>query len=174
MDASVSLEKLNELRAAYPNAQAGLSAEEVAMILRRKSTRGVVQKIREGFANGRYKGARKVDGQWRLPLEDLAEIIEPTPQTTGAPVGVKATTGRVGRRKSELGPMIEFIRSMRMWALVLDQMGLISDGDQLRGDADRARWDLINEENARRAERERSVLSRAVEGQGRDKDRGPL
>lgn len=76
----MSRKALENLRRDWPKRHA-LNPEEVAVVLGRNSnSRGVLQKIREGMKSGRYPGARKIDGHWQLPLEDLAEILDQHPK----------------------------------------------------------------------------------------------
>ncbi|TQT95638.1 hypothetical protein DB778_03060, partial [Xanthomonas perforans] len=74
----MSASALQTLRELYPQRYA-LRPEEVAHVLRGQSTRGVVQRVREGMQSGRYPGARKIDGLIQMPLEALAEILDPAP-----------------------------------------------------------------------------------------------
>ncbi len=90
---------LEQLRKDWPKRTA-LTASEVAQVLGRDGTsRGVVQKVREGMSNGRYKGARKIDGRWQLPLDDLARILDPEQPSLLPP---EPRQGR--RRASVVGP----------------------------------------------------------------------
>ena len=120
----MSLQSLEELKKTYPG-RFGLWAEEVALVLRGSTSRGTVQRVREGMKNGRYQGARKIDGHWQLPLADLAEILDPSPEAT--PV-IPAASTRVapsasGRRKSAIGPRLTFIRAAQFWEQVFQALG---------------------------------------------------
>lgn len=75
----MSASALQTLRELYPQRYA-LRPEDVAHVLRGQSTRGVVQRVREGMQSGRYPGARKIDGLIQMPLEALAEILDPAPR----------------------------------------------------------------------------------------------
>lgn len=129
MSAAAALEELREI---YPGRYA-LRAEEVALVLRGKNTRGTVQRVRERMANGRYPGARKIDGTWQLPLGDLAEIVEPTPVAT--PVlpanSSKHAPSATGRRRSAIGPRLGFIHDALFWAQVFRALGFADDASEL-------------------------------------------
>lgn len=68
---------LDQLRSEYPG-RITLSAEEVALVLRHSSNRGVVQKVRERMKSGAYPDARKIDGRWHMPIEVVAGILDPS------------------------------------------------------------------------------------------------
>ncbi|WNV16767.1 hypothetical protein [Stenotrophomonas maltophilia] len=156
---------LENLRRDWPKRHA-LTREEVAVVLGRNSnSRGVLQKIREGMKSGRYPGARKIDGHWQLPLEDLAEILDPTPETVMVPVVAKA-----GRRRSQVGPRIRFVINARFFAQVCDSIGYAQGAQALRNDAWTVREELRQEDYARRAERSKMSLVEALAGLGHTKD----
>lgn len=66
-----------QLQQKFPE-QWWLGVDEVATVLGAAS-RGGKQAIRERMQNGTYPGAQKHGGRWKLPLLDLADILEPTP-----------------------------------------------------------------------------------------------
>mgnify|MGYP001358386844 CR=1 FL=1 len=146
---------LKELREIYPGRYA-LRAEEVALVLRGKNTRGTVQRVRERMANGRYPGARKIDGTWQLPLGDLAEVIDPTPVAT--PVlpagGSAAAPSRTGRRRSAIGPRLGFIHEALFWAQVFRALGFVDEAHELDEQA-QTRRDEGNQVRALERARER-------------------
>lgn len=159
----MSEKALENLRRDWPKRHA-LNPEEVAVVLGRDSnSRGVLQKIREGMKSGRYPGARKIDGHWQLPLEDLAEILDPTPETVMVPVVAKA-----GRRRSQVGPRIRFVVNARFYAQVFDAIGDVDGAHALRDEAWAVREGLRQENYARRAERSKLGLLDALAGVGRD------
>lgn len=126
---------LTELRLLYPG-RLGLRAEEVALVLRGKTSRGSVQKVREKMKDGRYPTAHKTaDGLWQMPLEDVAEIWKPTP--TGSPVlpgiSTNAAPSRTGCRKSDIGPRLAQLRSMQFLAQVYRLLGFQDDAQELDG-----------------------------------------
>jgi hypothetical protein len=123
---------LDELRKIYPGRYA-LRADEVALVLRGSNTRGVVQGVRAGLANGRYPGGRKIDGTWQLPLGDLAEIVEPTPEATPVVPANSSThaPSKTGRRRSAIGPRLGFIHDALFWAQVFRALGFPDDALEL-------------------------------------------
>ncbi len=151
----MSVAALEELRTIYPKRYA-LRAEEVALVLRGKNTRGTVQRVREGMANGRYPGARKIDGTWQLPLGDLAEVIDPTPVAT--PVlpagGSVAAPSRTGRRRSAIGPRLGFIHDALFWSQVFRALGFVDEAHELDQQAQAMR-DEGNQTRALERARER-------------------
>lgn len=158
----MSEQALENLRNDWPKRHA-LRPEEVARVLgRNANSRGVLQKIREGMKNGRYPGARKIDGHWQLPLEDLAEILDPTPATVMVPVVAKA-----GRRRSQVGPRIRFVVNARFFADVAAAMGALEEAQALRDEAWAVREGLRQEAYAARAENCKAGLLDALTGLGR-------
>lgn len=159
----MSEKALENLRRDWPKRHA-LNPEEVALVLGRDSnSRGVLQKIREGMKSGRYPGARKIDGHWQLPLEDLAEILDPTPETVMVPVVAKA-----GRRRSQVGPRIRFVINARFFAQVAAAMGAAEEAKALADEAWTMRDALRQEDFALRAERSKAGLLGALAGLGWD------
>lgn len=157
----MSEKALENLRRDWPKRHA-LNPEEVAVVLGRDSnSRGVLQKIREGMKGGRYPGARKIDGHWQLPLEDLAEILDPVPQTVVVPVAAKA-----GRRRSQVGPRIRFVVNARFFAQVAAAMGALEDAQALADEASAVRETLRQEDYARRAAQSKAGLLDALGGLG--------
>ncbi len=111
---------LEELRAAWPG-RITLRADEVALVLRGKQTKKVVERIRGNMKAGAYgEGARKVDGVWQLPLTDLANVISPPPPE---PMPVEVELPKRTRRRSQIGPRLTFVMQARFWASVLNAMG---------------------------------------------------
>lgn len=151
----MSAVSLKELRDMYPGRYA-LRAEEVALVVRGKNTRGTVQRVREGMANGRYPGARKIDGTWQLPLGDLAEVIDPTPVATPVlPAGGNAAApSRTGRRRSAIGPRLGFIYDALFWSQVFRALGFVDEARELDEEAQAMR-DEGNQARALERARER-------------------
>lgn len=147
---------LKWLREGYPG-RYGLSPEEVAHVLRGQSTRGVVQRIREGMKSGRYPGARKIDGHLQLPIEALAEILEPSPNPAPV-VPTVDQTKPIGRRKSAIGPRIAFVRVSDFWEQVLRAIGEPGFADELAAASMQAIADLERDFAHSKAERERHEL----------------
>lgn len=80
----------------------------------------VVQRVREGMQSGRYPGARKIDGLIQMPLEALAEILDPAP----APQPVAPIiTPSSSRRRSAIGPRLGFVRAAGFWEQVMGAIG---------------------------------------------------
>jgi len=145
---------LRRLEQLYPQRYA-LLPDEVAHVLKGSRTRGVVQKVREGMKSGRYPGARKIDGHMQLPLEDLAEILDPTPNP--GPV-VPAATPRPSRRRSSIGPRLTFVRQGGFWEEVFRAMGESEEANSLHLEWGAVIRDLRYEEAKGKAERVRLEL----------------
>lgn len=135
----MSVQALEALRNDYPR-RYGLRAEEVAHVLGRGTTRGAVQRVREGMKSGRYP-ARKIDGRWQLSLEDLAEILDPTPVATPIipSASISATQAPTSRRKSAIGPRLAFVRSFQFWAQVFGTLGYREEAHEIEDWANRSR-----------------------------------
>lgn len=125
-----------------------LTAEETAKVLMQNP-----YTVRERMRNGDLPGAVKKDGIWKMPLPDLAEVIEPTqkaPQIPPLPV----VLGGASRRKAVV---MNYHRD-RFWAQVAQALGDIESADAL---AQRAQ-DLYDEQVRafllERAERRRAGL----------------
>ncbi|WP_448228848.1 hypothetical protein [Pseudoxanthomonas mexicana] len=159
----MSVESLNKLRAMYPG-RLGLSPEEVALVLKHSTTRGVVQRVREAMKNGRYPDARKIDGRWHIPIEVVAEIYAPTPQTSGQIVSVAAgSTPRLGgRRRSAIGPRMRFLRDALFWVSVYRAMGWDEQATALAQEWSSERQHLQDHFNAIRAERSKAHLMKEL------------
>lgn len=114
-------------------------------MLRGQSTRGVVQRVREGMQSGRYAGARKIDGLIQMPLDALAEILDPAP----APQPVVPTiTPSVSRRRSAIGPRLGFVRAAGFWEQVMGALG----EQELAGELGEAAAKVLRELHYARAE----------------------
>lgn len=159
----MSASSLEQLRALYPG-RLTLSAEEVALVLRHSTNRGVVQKVRERMQNGRYPNARKIDGRWHLPIEVVAERLDPTPQTTGQPVQVQAGASprSGGRRRSQIGPRMRFLRESEFWISAYRAAGWAEEAKELDREREWERLELQNEFNAVRAARVKAILLAAL------------
>lgn len=111
----MSQRSYEHLKAQWPG-RYSLTAEEVALVLNGKTDKGAADWIRQRMKRGDLKGAHRdpVGGGWRLPLPDLAEIVEPTPDRPSLPVGPRqAATPK--RRRAAIGPSIAFIRTGRFF-----------------------------------------------------------
>ncbi|WP_050545854.1 hypothetical protein [Xanthomonas phaseoli] len=151
----MSASALQTLRELYPQRYA-LRPEEVAHVLRGQSTRGVVQRVREGMQSGRYPGARKIDGLIQMPLEALAEILDPAPSPQ--PV-VPTITPSVSRRRSAIGPRLSFVRAAGFWEQVMGAIGEQELADELGEVAAKVLRKLRYEEAKNKAVRDRGMLS---------------
>lgn len=121
-----------------------LTAEEVAVVLGRPTTRGAVEHIREKMKKGGYPGAKKIDGRWQMPLTDLAKILEGEPPATPPAQVPVAPQARTARRRSSVGPYIQFIRAGRFWRDVWASLGDGDDADQLDLEIQLAHKELTN------------------------------
>src|SRR5690606_29096506 len=100
-----------------------LRADEVALVLRGKQTKKVVERVRNNLKAGVYgDGARKVDGVWQLPLSDLAEVIEPEAPSP-VPMAPETPAKKKSKRRSQIGPRLTFVIQARFWAEVLKGLG---------------------------------------------------
>ncbi|UXA52972.1 MULTISPECIES: hypothetical protein [Lysobacteraceae] len=150
----MSASALQTLRELYPQRYA-LRPEEVAHVLRGQSTRGVVQRVREGMQSGRYPGARKIDGLIQMPLEALAEILDPAPSPQ--PI-VPTITPSTSRRRSAIGPRLSFVRSAGFWEQVMGAIGEQELADELGEVAAKVLRELRYEEARARANWEFEAL----------------
>ncbi|ATS38792.1 MULTISPECIES: hypothetical protein [Xanthomonas] len=150
----MSASALQTLRELYPQRYA-LRPDEVAHVLRGQSTRGVVQRVREGMQSGRYPGARKIDGLIQMPLDALAEILDPAPSPQ--PV-VPTITPSVSRRRSAIGPRLSFVRASRFWEGVMGAIGEAELAVELAEVAEKVLRELRYEEAGARASRELEIL----------------
>lgn len=151
---------LDELRAAWPG-RITLRADEVALVLRGKQTKKVVERIRSNMKAGAYgEGARKVDGVWQLPLTDLANVISPPPPT---PAPVDAELLKRNRRRSKIGPRLTFVIQGRFWASVLKAMGEVEEASRLDYEATETLEGLRCEDRERRARRLQATFKEGLE-----------
>ncbi len=119
----MSQRSYEHLKAQWPG-RWWLTAEEVALVLNSKSGKGAADWIREQMKRGDLKGAERnpVGGGWRLPLPDLAEIVEPTPDKPSLPVGPRQVAAPK-RRRAAIGPSLDFIRTGRFFLEVYKALG---------------------------------------------------
>ncbi|MBO9834197.1 hypothetical protein [Xanthomonas phaseoli] len=150
----MSASALQTLRELYPQRYA-LRPDEVAHVLRGQSTRGVVQRVREGMQSGRYPGARKIDGLIQMPLEALAEILDPAP--TPQPVAPIITPSS-SRRRSAIGPRLGFVRAAVFWEQVMGAIGEAELAVELAEVAARVLGKLRYDDARGRADRHKRVL----------------
>jgi hypothetical protein len=150
----MSASALQTLRELYPQRYA-LRPEEVAHVLRGQSTRGVVQRVREGMQSGRYPGARKIDGLIQMPLEALAEILDPAPAPQ--PI-VPIIAPSSSRRRSAIGPRLGFVRAAGFWQQVMGAIGEQELADELGEVVARVLRELRYENAKSKASRERNDL----------------
>ena len=156
----MSAQALDFLMKSYPGRPA-LRADEVALALGKKGGRGAVQRVREGMKNGRYPGARKIDGIWQLPLTSLAEIIEP--EDEAPPLArTSGPSSRTGRRRSAIGPRLDFIRALDFWSGVFRSMGELEDAAWARSEAQELREQGTRERDIARSEEEARALRGAT------------
>lgn len=160
-----ALQRLSEL---YPGRYA-LRAEEVALVLRGKNTRRVVERQRGKIADGRHPGGRKIDGTWQLPLEDLAEILEPTPVATPVlpATGSAAAPSKSGRRRSEIGPRLGFIHAALFWSQVFRALGFVDEARELDEQAQAMRDEGNQVRALERARERRARLTDLANAGGR-------
>ncbi|WP_379655033.1 hypothetical protein [Pseudoxanthomonas sp. UC19_8] len=156
----MATETLEKLREIFPGRYA-LRADEVALVLKGRDTRGVVQRVREGMKTGRYPGARKIDGHWQLPLDALGEIVDPKPVATPVVPSTSTTAApsKTGRRRSAIGPRLTFIREAVFWSQVFRGLGF---GDEARELDEQAQTMRDEGNQARALERARERRARLM------------
>jgi hypothetical protein len=137
----MSKESLEHLRAVFGPAVFALEIEQVAEVLG-KATRGAKGHIRDRIKRGDFPRARKDGGRWKIPLEEVAEVIEPTPTPMPAPTLPASGGGYTSRRRSVLGERISFIRSCEFWGLVCVALGWRVELEALNALANEARDEL--------------------------------
>ena len=166
---------LDKLERDFPKRHA-LRAEEVAEVLGKTPTKGVVQEIRRRMQIGRYPGAKKIDGTWQLPLSDLAKILSPPAATErpGTPrPPTPAPAGTVSRRRSILGPTLEFIRAAHFWGRVFQALGYQAEADDLLGEAETKRKAASEAYQVAKAQRQRAELQAVLAAISDDKPDTP-
>lgn len=101
----MSVTTLDALKQAYPG-RIYLTVEEVAWVLRGKTTRKVKENVRKKVQDGSYgPGGRIVDGLWQLPVTTVAEVLEPSPSPEPVPTAlVGPPAGK--RRRAKIGPYL--------------------------------------------------------------------
>ncbi|MFA3864825.1 hypothetical protein P2C58_20780 [Xanthomonas perforans] len=114
-----------------------------------------MQRVREGMQSGRYPGARKIDGLIQMPLEALAEILDPAPSPQ--PI-VPTITPSTSRRRSAIGPRLSFVRSAGFWEQVMGAIGEQELADELGEVAAKVLRELRYEEARARANWEFEAL----------------
>ena len=150
---------LDELKEAWPG-RITLRADEVALVLRGKQTKKVVERIRGNMKAGAYgEGARKVDGVWQLPLTDLANVISPPPPE---PKPVEVEPPKRTRRRSQIGPRLTFVMQARFWADVLKAIGEKDDADTLAHEASEVLEELKREDRATKAHALKLVIRQSL------------
>ncbi|KGU40029.1 hypothetical protein NY97_19480 [Xanthomonas citri pv. fuscans] len=107
--------------------------------------------------SGRYPGARKIDGLIQMPLDALAEILDPAPSPQ---LIVPTITPSISRRRSAIGPRLSFVRAAGFWEQVMGAMGEQELADELAEVAARVLRELRYEEAKAKAERARQELIR--------------
>ncbi|WP_258078816.1 hypothetical protein [Xanthomonas arboricola] len=88
-----------------------------------------MQRVREGMQSGRYPGARKIDGLIQMPLEALAEILDPAPAPQPVAPIINPSSSR---RRSAIGPRITFVRQGVFWEDVFRAIGEVDQANLLR------------------------------------------
>ncbi|KHM97224.1 hypothetical protein LMG919_07645 [Xanthomonas vesicatoria] len=112
--------------------------------------------------SGRYPGARKIDGLIQMPLEALAEILDPAPAPQ--PI-VPAITPSSSRRRSAIGPRLGFVRAAGFWEQVMGAIGEAELAMELAEVAARVLGELRYDEARGRADRHKRALLESS-GQG--------
>ncbi|MCC4617677.1 hypothetical protein VDR45_01465 [Xanthomonas campestris pv. campestris] len=87
-----------------------------------------MQRVREGMQSGRYPGARKIDGLIQMPLEALAEILDPAPAPQPVAPIINPSSSR---RRSAIGPRLGFVRVAGFWEQVMGIIGEQELADEL-------------------------------------------
>ena len=129
------------LQQKYPD-QWWLGVDEVAKELG-KATKGCKNVIRARMKDGTYPGAQKHIGRWKLPIEELAEILEPTPSARPPVIPHHVITGVAGGKKhqAQLGARMAAIRSAGFWSRVAEALGWEQEAQLL----DKAVRDMLQE-----------------------------
>ena len=167
----MSQRSLNHLRSLFGPTVWALGVDEVAQVLG-KTTRGEKQRIRERMKNGDMPGAVKLGVRHVIAVEDLAEILEPTPKASrpALPVNVGGT-GRTGRHRAQHGPRIAFMRRAKFWGAVAGALGWVEEAAGYASAFDQAQADGYAQQARAQAERFRRLFGRA---EGEDKRTPPL
>lgn len=132
----MSAESLKFLREAFGPKRYGLRAEELAEVLGKRSlTPRVIERVRDKIRNGVYPNGKNIEGIWQLPMDEVAEILDPTPKASPVLPSSSQAPRRAGRRRSEIGPRLAFIREAEFWAQTFRAMGFPQDAQDLEGEA---------------------------------------
>lgn len=135
----MSQESLEHIRAVFGPTQYLFGVDEVASLLGKQSKE---QKdyIRVQMRRGDIPGARRDGKFWKIPINDLAEFLDPTPIGV-APSVLPMSAGRpVGRRRSLLGERLGDIRARGFWSRVAEALGWAQEAQLL----DQGAMDIIN------------------------------
>lgn len=153
----MALTTLEVLQQTWPG-RVALRADEIAHVLRGKSSKRVVERVRGKMKDGSFgPGARKIDGVWQLPLTDLAEVIDPTPHTPTLPNPDRLPPKR-SRRRSAIGPRVAFVQQARFWASVFAVLGHPDDAQILAEEAEAILTALHDDRRIAEASRSRASL----------------
>ncbi|WP_230598232.1 hypothetical protein [Xanthomonas albilineans] len=107
--------------------------------------------------------ARKIDGLIQMPLEALAEILDPAPATQPvtppSPHHHPTITPSSSRRRSAIGSRLSFVRAAGFWEQVMGGIGEQELADELAEVAARVLRELRYGEAKARASSQRDNLS---------------
>lgn len=138
----MSQRSYDHLKAQWPG-RFGLTAEETALVLNGRRDKGSADWIRERMKRGDLKGAYRdpVSGGWRIPIPDLAEIVEPTPERPVLAKGPRQVA-IPKRRRAAIGPSLAFIRTGRFFADVFQVLGWQGEDDAMKALLAGEEWQL--------------------------------
>ena len=166
---------LEQLRLQWPNRHA-LTAEEVAVVLGKKATRGSIEHLRAKMKSGHYPGARKIDGRWQLPLPDLAKVLDGEGPDHPAVSAVSSSQARTGRLRSAVGPYIRFIINGRFWRDVFASLGEQDIADAIEEQINLTHIEMTRSYYEQRAKEQRERLLSELNAitQSRDQRKPPI
>jgi hypothetical protein len=157
----MSVSTLEALRNAYPG-RVYLTVEEVALVLRGKTTRKVKENVRKKVQDGSYgSGGRVVDGLWQLPITTVAEVLEPSPSPEPMPEA-RMPEPKATRRRAKIGPYLSFMRLSQFFASVYVALGEDEEALWLLKGMDAARNRHVEEQQQRRAQASKASLVDAL------------
>jgi hypothetical protein len=161
----MSKDSLDHLRAVFGPEIWGLNVDQCAKVLG-NSTRGAKGHIRERIKRGDFPRARKDGGRWKIPVEDVAEIIDPTPTPQPVPA-LPRSGGYTSKRRSILGERITFIRSAEFWSFVCVAIAWFPELEALNKATTEAREELFEWHAQQLRERLSARLEKAKRVSGR-------
>ncbi|QWT20735.1 helix-turn-helix domain-containing protein [Bacillus sp. NP157] len=136
----MSQKSLEHIRAAFGPTQYLFGVDEVAALLG-KQTDAEKDYVRVQMRRGDIPGARKDGKSWKIPIDDLADLLDGHPVQRAPPIIPLSTSRPMSRRRSLLGERLGDIRAHGFWSRVAEALGWAQEAQLL----DQGAMDIINE-----------------------------